>query len=89
MPLNETLSKNSCTLLVDATSELELKDLDAQLPSDVHLVVTDQGVYGVRAYKAVDIFDSFHDEGHVVKEIRSGFGRIKPKLFTGLTEGDA
>ena len=88
MPLTETLERNQCSLLLEETSELELRDLDAQLPSDVHLVVTDKGVYGVRAYKAVDIFDSFHDEGHVVKEIRSGFGRIKPKLFSSF-EKDA
>lgn len=84
MPLTETLERNQCSLLLEETSELELRDLDSQLPSDVHLVVTDKGVYGVRAYKASDIFDSFHDEGHVVTEIRSGFGRIKPKLFSSF-----
>lgn len=84
MPLTETLERNQCLLLLEETSELELRDLDSRLPSDVHLVVTDQGIYGVRAYKASDIFDSFHDEGHVVKEIRSGFGRIKPKLFSSF-----
>lgn len=83
MSLQETLELNSCVLLLDQTSEQELVDLDRELPSDVHLVVTDKGVYGVRGYKLVDIFDSFYDEGHQVKEIRSGFGRIKPKLFQG------
>ena len=81
MTLSETLQSKQCQLLLEETSLEEIRDLDAQLPSDLHLVVTDKGVYGVRAYKAVDIFDSFHDEGHTVKEIRSGFGRIKPKLF--------
>ena len=84
MTLQETLESNSCVLLLDQTSEQEMVDLDRELPSDMHLVVTDKGVYGVRSYKAVDIFDSFYDEGHQVKEIRSGFGRIKPKLFQGF-----
>ena len=83
MTLSESLDRNQCILLLEETSEAEMRGLDADLPSDIHLVVTDKGVYGVRAYKASDIFDSFHDEGHVVTEIRSGFGRIKPKLFQG------
>ena len=83
MPLNETLESNSCHLLLEETSEEEILGLEKDLPSDLHLVVTDKGVYGVRAYKSVDIFDSFYDEGHQVIEIRSGFGRIKPKLFQG------
>ena len=83
MTLQEKLHSNSCHLLLEETSEAEIRDLDSELPSDMHLVVTDQGVYGVRAYKSVDIFDSFYDEGHQVKEIRSGFGKIKPKLFQG------
>ena len=86
MTLSETLQANSCVLLCEETSENELRDLDKQLPSDTHLVVTDKGVYGVRAYKAVDIFDSFHDEGHIVSEIRSGFGIIKPKLYNSQKE---
>lgn len=81
MTLSETLQANSCVLLCEETSENELRNLDKQLPSDTHLVVTDKGVYGVRAYKAVDIFDAFFDEGHTVSEIRSGFGIIKPKLY--------
>jgi len=81
MTLSEKLKSNQCQLLLEETSEVELTDLDAKLPSDVHLVVTDKGVYGVRAYKSTDIFDSFYDEGHQVKQIKSGFGRIKPKLY--------
>lgn len=86
MPLSETLSDNQCVLLLEETSELELQDLEVQLPSDVHLVVTDKGVYGVRAYKTTDIFDSFYDEGHVVTEIRNGYGRIRPNMFKGLED---
>ena len=81
--LNELLTYNQCSLLMEQTSHEELRDLDADLPSDLHLVVTDQGVYGVRAYKSVDIFDAFHDAGHKVTEIRSGYGRQKPKLWKG------
>lgn len=79
--LNELLAYNQCSLLLEETSREELRDLDAELPSDLHLVVTDQGVYGVRGYKTVDIFDAFHDAGHKVLEIENGYGRIKPKLF--------
>ena len=86
MTLSETLQSNSCHLLLEETSIDEIRDLDAQLPSDLHLVVTDKGVYGVRAYKASDIFDSFYDEGHTVQEIKSGFGRIKPKLYKASTD---
>lgn len=81
MTLSEVLAANSCSLLLDETSEIEIKDLEKDLPSDLHLVVTDKGVYGVRAAKASDIFDSFYDEGHEIAEIKSGYGRIKPKLF--------
>ena len=88
MPLEQTLEANKCQLLVEETSELELRDLNSQLPSDVHLVVTDKGIYGIRAYKISDIFDSFHDEGHRVSEIRSGFGKIRPNLFKGLETKD-
>lgn len=88
MTLGQTLEANQCQLLVEETSELELRDLNSQLPSDVHLVVTDKGIYGIRAYKASDIFDSFHDEGHKVLEIRSGFGKIRPNLFKGLETKD-
>ena len=83
MDLVQLLNANSCSLVVEETSHEELRDLDADLPSDTHLVETDQGVFGVRAYKATDIFDAFHDAGHVVSCIRSGYGRIKPKLWVG------
>lgn len=81
MTLAETLIANSCSLLLEQTSEIEIKSLQKDLPSDVHLVVTDQGVYGIRAAKASEIFDAFHDEGHKVAEIKSGYGCINPKLF--------
>ena len=61
---------------------------DKQLPTDVHIItyVVD-GVTtfdAVRAYTMVDIFDAYHDKlkgkGHVVS-IKSGYRRIKPKLY--------
>ena len=79
--LDELLAYNQCSMLAEKTSHEELRDLGAELPSDVHCVVTDQGIYGVRAYKSVDIFDAFHDAGHQVAEIRSGYGRVKPRLW--------
>ena len=73
-------------VLMEKTSEAELRDLDKQLPSDIHLVeytLDDEfRVDGVRAHTMVDIFDFYHDLGAKVSRISSGFGSIKPKLFT-------
>ena len=68
-------------------SEQAVKNLDADLPSDIHLVfyvAEDGGVLidAVRAYKKVDVFDAYHDAGKVVLDIKTGYGRIKPKLYT-------
>jgi len=81
--LVQLLKANSCELVVEETSHEELKDLEADLPSDTHFVETDQGAFGVRGYKAVDIFDAFHDAGLLVSCIKSGYGRIKPRLWIG------
>ena len=62
---------------------------DTQLPTDVHIIeYTNNGqrFYDVvRAYTMVDIFDAYYQ---IVKEgngeilsIKSGYGRIKPKLY--------
>ena len=61
---------------------------DTQLPTDVHIVqYTLDGVATfdvVRAYTMVDIFDVYYDkikgQGEI-KSIKSGYGRIKPKLY--------
>ncbi len=61
---------------------------DSQLPTDVHIVtyVKDGKVTydAVRGYAMVDIFDVYYDKlkgtGHVTK-IKSGYGKIKPKLY--------
>ena len=73
---------------IERTTEAELVKLDAELPSDIHLVrykkpswKKKENVSAIRAFRQVDIFDHLHDAGYAVLEIKSGFGRIKPKLF--------
>lgn len=83
-------------IMMEQTSELELRDLEAQLPTDLHLVEYTLGdefyVDGVRAHTKVDIFDFYYDflkeEGlpFQIKSIRSGYGKIKPELFKGNPE---
>ena len=61
---------------------------DKELPSDVHIItyMYEGKKYFdvVRAYTMVDIFDAYYDKikgkGEIVK-IKSGYGRIKPKLY--------
>ncbi len=72
--------------LMEETSEQELIDLAADLPTDTHLVSyrTAEGAMGadaVRAYKMSDLFDYYHDVGYEVLAITNGFGNVKPKLF--------
>nr|BDD45507.1 hypothetical protein 18 [Paracoccaceae bacterium] len=61
---------------------------DKDLPSDTHLITfTKEGkrqVDAVRAYTMVDIFDSYYDKlgkDNPIHSIKSGYGRIKPKLY--------
>ena len=78
-------------ILMEQTSELEVQDLAAELPSDLHLVEYTLGgedhLDGVRAFRKVDIFDFYYDwlsaeeQEFEVKSIRSGYGNIKPRLF--------
>ena len=73
-------------LLMQQTSKEELDDLSSELPTDTHLVAFyypngEAGCDAVRSYTASDIFDAYHDSGLRVISIKSGFGRIKPKLF--------
>ena len=66
---------------------------DSQMPSDMHIITYEMNgetVYdAVRAYKKVDIFDAYYDklrgQGTIIS-IKSGYGRIKPKLYTPPTE---
>lgn len=83
----DVFEKYGIVLLMQETSQDELADLDGELPTDTHLVryKTPEGAVGcdaVRSYTAADIFDAYHDAALTVLEIKSGWGRIKPKLFT-------
>ena len=73
---------------IESTTHDKLLKLDAELPSDIHLVryrkptwKKKEKISAIRAYKMSDIFDALHDEGWQVLEIKQGYGRIKPKLF--------
>ena len=84
--------KEPVIIHIEQTSEAELVKLDAQLPSDIHLVrykkprwKKKERISAIRAFKQVDIFDHLHDAGYAVLEIKSGFGRIKPKLFNATS----
>ena len=75
-------------MLIERTSEEKLMKLEKDLPSDTHLVRVKkprwrkkEQVMAIRAFSKVDIFNALHDEGWQVLEIRSGFGRIKPKMY--------
>ena len=80
--------KEPVIIHIEQTTEAELVKLDAQLPTDIHLVrykkpswKKKERISAIRAFKQVDIFDHLHDAGYAVLEIKSGYGRIKPKLF--------
>ncbi len=78
-------------VLLEQTSSDEVADLASDLPSDLHLIeyVKDgePQIDGVRAYSKVDIFNFYYDylketsEQFEIKSIKSGYGRIKPRLF--------
>ena len=69
---------------------------DSELPTDIHLVEYTVGetlyVDSVRAYKKADIFDAYHDKladkGKVIS-ITNGYGKVKPKLFSGAAPADS
>lgn len=61
---------------------------DTQLPTDVHIVTYSVGgekyFDAIRAYSKVDIFDAYYDKLKgigTIHSIKSGYGRIKPKLY--------
>lgn len=66
---------------------------ETSLPTDIHLVEYEiDGTLYVdmaRAYKKVDIFDTYYDKVKALNgtliSITNGFGRIKPKLYNGPT----
>jgi hypothetical protein len=83
-------------ILLEQTSAEEVSDLASDLPSDLHLVEYTQNgefqVDGVRAFTKVDIFNFYYDylkatgEPFEIKAIKSGYGRIKPRLFNTQKE---
>ena len=80
--------KKPVVIHIESTTEDKLRKLDAELPSDIHLVrykkpswKKKEKVSAIRAQSKVDIFDHLHDRGYAVLEIVSGFGRIRPNCF--------
>ena len=68
---------------------------DSQLPTDLHIVTfTENGERqfdAVRAYTKVDIFDEYYDRlrgNGEIHSIKSGYGRIKPKLYGKIKTND-
>ena len=68
---------------------------DSQLPTDVHIITfTENGELkfdAVRAYCKVDIFDEYYDKlkgNGTIHSIRSGYGKIKPKLYGKIKAQD-
>lgn len=78
-------------VLLEQTSSEEVADLASDLPSDLHLVEYikdgEPQIDGVRAFAKVDIFNFYYDylketsEQFEIIAIKSGYGRIKPRLF--------
>lgn len=79
------LSKYDVILMVENTTEDNVRDTEHTLPTDVHLVTYADGddikCDAVRAHKMADIFDSYFDMGIKVFGIKSGYGKIRPKLY--------
>lgn len=75
-----------CSLFLERTSHEELTEKVAELPTDTYLVrySKDGNMFtsAFRAFKGVDIFDPLCDAGYTVHEIKFGYGRIKPRLFS-------
>lgn len=68
---------------------------DTQLPTDIHIItyVINGETFNdvVRAYTKVDIFDAYYDKlagKGTITSIKSGYGRIKPKLYGKINSND-
>ena len=82
----EELSKSKIQVMEQGIDLAKFDDKD--LPSDVHIINYNFDALdvfdAVRAYTMVDIFDVYCDKLRgrgFVKSIKSGYGRIKPKLY--------
>ena len=81
------LKKHDVILVRENTTLQSIKDDTKTLPTDIHLIEYDENgetkVDAVRAFKMSDIFDAYYDFGiKNVHSITSGYGNIKPKLYT-------
>ena len=81
--------KEPVVIHFENTTKEKVVKLNKELPSDIHLVrykkpswKKKEKVSAIRAYRKVDIFDTLHDQGYQVLEIESGFGCIRPNVFT-------
>ena len=87
----EELRKSKCQLIEQEICPDTFDD--SELPTDVHIITYSVGgeLYhdAIRSYCMADIFDQYYDKlkdiGHVVK-IRSGLGKIKPKLYGKISQ---
>ena len=88
----EALPLYGVILLMQETSEDEVRDLSSELPTDCHVVTYRYpngatGCDAVRSYSSSDIFDAYHDARLTVLSIKSGWGSIKPKLYQNSKGG--
>ena len=68
---------------------------DRELPTNVHFIEFTKDnarqIDAVRAYTMADIFDEYYDKlgkENPIHYIRSGYGRIKPKLYGKIKTND-
>ncbi len=90
MSITEHLKKYDVILVQENTNEKDIKSRQRELPTDLHLVMYDvngtERCDAVRAHKKVDVFDAYHDyEGSTVKDIRTGYGTLRPNMY-GVTQ---
>jgi len=84
----EDAARREVKIFMLNTTPEAIKEMDAELPTDIHIVELRQGeetIYdAVRSYKMSSIFDVYYDklqgEAEIVS-IKNGYGRIKPKLY--------
>ena len=88
---NDTLKLMQCRIVEQDINPDDIKQ--GELPTDVHLVtyqIEGTTIYDlVRAHKMVDIFDPYHDTlkpiNGSVQSIKSGFGKVLPRMFGSLS----
>jgi len=90
MSITEHLRNYDVILIQEGANESDIRARQRELPTDLHLV--DYEVNGtlmcdaVRAPKKADVFDAYHDyEGSTVKDIRTGYGTLRPNMY-GVTQ---